>query len=98
MLCKLFFSLSLWLQFSKSKYKRNELLREESRKTHINFYRSTIKGRFTNRFTNRDTKKSVVKKSIYNNSIVNNISFHKENTNKLSNANISVEMSRPLFK
>ena len=97
LLCKMFFSISLWLHFSKSKYKRNELLREETRKTHINFYRSTIKGRFTNRFTNRDTKKSVLKKSGINNSLLNT-NTNINNNYKLNNTNVSMEMSRPLFK
>jgi hypothetical protein len=96
LLTKLFLSISLWIHFSKSKFKRNEIIKEENRKTHINFYRNTFRGRNT-KFTHRDTKKSnPLKKSGQNNSLVNSQSF-ANNTNKQSLVNFG-SFEKPLFK
>ncbi len=83
----------MWISFSKNRFKRNEKLFDDNRRTHIEFYRSTIKGRFSNRDTN-------IKKSIFrlggNISIVNSQSF----SNNINQTNIKADRSfdQGLFK
>lgn len=71
----------MWISFSKNRYKRNEKLFDESRKTHIDFYRTTIKGRMTN----RDTKKSILRKSALGNLSLANSQSIIHNTSGIRN-------------
>lgn len=82
LITKLFYILSIWLNFTKTIIKQKERQFDENRKTHIEFYRNTIKGRFTN----RDTKKSVFYKQgagvSNSNSFSNNVNNSKFNVTR----------------
>lgn len=66
---RMFLGVSIWVLYSKNRIRRYDKILEDGRKTHIDFYRSTYRGRMLNRESNK--KSHPFRKSGLNNSIIN---------------------------
>lgn len=91
-----FLGVSIWVFFSKHRIRRFDKILEDGRKTHIDFYRSTYRGRMINRESNK--KSHPFRKSGLNNSVINQSFTNSQYPWGNKNPGMNTSYDNSLFK